>query len=116
MKNAIDWASRDKGEGSLMGKPATIVGAGGRSGTARAQMQLQQTLAETGTLVLAKPGLLVAAFAPMKFDDNGDLADDDTKRLLGSHLEEFTKWMMRLASGGEFVRHACEMDIQSAAD
>jgi NAD(P)H-dependent FMN reductase len=99
-----------------MGKPATIVGAGGRSGTARAQMQLQQTLAETGTLVLAKPGLLVAAFAPMKFDDNGDLADDDTKRLLGSHLEEFTKWMVRLASGGEFVRHACEMDIQSAAD
>jgi chromate reductase len=116
LKNAIDWASRDKGEGSLMGKPATIVGAGGRSGTARAQMQLQQTLAETGSLVLTKPGLLVAAFAPMKFDDNGDLADDDTKRLLGSHLEEFTKWMVRLASGGEFVRHACEMDIQSAAD
>ncbi len=114
LKNAIDWASRDKGEGSLMGKPATIVGAGGRSGTARAQIQLQQTLAETGSLVLAKPGLLVAAFAPMKFDDNGDLVDDETKHLLGSHLEEFTKWMARLASGGEFVRHACEMDIQSA--
>lgn len=116
LKNAIDWASRDKTEGSLMGKPATIVGAGGRSGTARAQVQLQQTLAETGSLVLAKPGLLVVAFGPMKFADNGDLADEETKRLLGSHLEEFTKWMVRLTTGGEFVRHACEMDIQSAAD
>ena len=39
MKNAIDWASRDREEGSLMGKPGTIIGAGGRTGTARAQMQ-----------------------------------------------------------------------------
>jgi len=116
LKNAINWASRDKGEGSFMGKPATIVGAGGRSGTARARVKLQQTLAETRPLVLAKPGLLVGAFALMKFDDNGDLVDDDTKRLLGSHLEEFTKWMVRLVSGGEFVRRACKMDIQSAAD
>ena len=52
----------------------------------------------------------------MKFDDNGDLVDDDTKRLLGSHPEECTKWMVRLVSGGEFVRRACKMDIQSAAD
>ena len=28
IKNAIDWASRDRGPGSLMGKPVTIVGAG----------------------------------------------------------------------------------------
>lgn len=48
LKNAIDWASRDREEGSLMGKPATIIGAGGRAGTARAQMQLLETLGETG--------------------------------------------------------------------
>ncbi|MFP6636190.1 MAG: NADPH-dependent FMN reductase, partial [Dehalococcoidia bacterium] len=29
LKNAIDWASRDREEGSLMGKPGTIIGAGG---------------------------------------------------------------------------------------
>ena len=45
LKNAIDWASRDREEGSLMGKPVTIIGSGGRAGTARAQMQLQETLA-----------------------------------------------------------------------
>ena len=44
MKNAIDWASRDREGGSLMGKPGTVIGAGGRSGTARAQMQLLETL------------------------------------------------------------------------
>lgn len=89
-----------------MGKPATIVGAGGRSGTAGARVKLQQTLTENRPLVLANPGLLVRAFAPTKFDDNGDLVYDDTKRLMGSHLEECTKWMGRLVSGGEFVRHA----------
>ena len=35
MKDAIDWASRDREEGSLMGKPGTIIGAGGRAGTSR---------------------------------------------------------------------------------
>ncbi|HAI07790.1 MAG TPA: hypothetical protein DCM17_00550, partial [Dehalococcoidia bacterium] len=50
LKNAIDWASRDREEGSLMGKPGTIIGAGGRSGTARAQMQLLETLGETSTI------------------------------------------------------------------
>ena len=50
LKNAIDWASRDRDEGSLMGKSVTIIGAGGRAGTARAQMQLHETLAETGAV------------------------------------------------------------------
>ncbi len=31
LKNAIDWASRERSEGSLMGKPVTIIGAGGRA-------------------------------------------------------------------------------------
>lgn len=35
LKNAIGWASRDRGEGSLMGKPVTMVGVGGGAGTWR---------------------------------------------------------------------------------
>ena len=62
LKNAIDWASRDREEGSLMGKPATIIGAGGRAGTARAQMQIHETLAETGAVVMVKPGVQIQAF------------------------------------------------------
>ena len=79
-----------------MGKPGTIIGAGGRSGTARAQMQRHETLAETGTIVMVKPGLLVAAFAPQTFDQDGNLTDQRTRDLLRGHLEEFTIWIMRL--------------------
>ena len=112
LKNAIDWASRDREEGSLMGKPATIIGAGGRSGTARAQSQLQQTMAETGSVLLVKPGVLIAAYSPQKFDSEGNLTDQDTRETLRGHLDEFTKWIVRLGSRREFVRYACEMDVQ----
>ena len=112
LKNAIDWASRDRKEGSLMGKPATIIGAGGRAGTARAQMQLQETLAETGSVVMVKPGLLVQAFAPPRFDSEGNLVDEETRELLRSHMDEFTKWILQLVQPREFVRYACEMDVQ----
>ena len=47
MKNAIDWASRDREEGSLMGKPGTIIGRGVRAATSRAQTQLLEALGET---------------------------------------------------------------------
>ena len=113
MKNAIDWASRDREEGSLMGKPGTIIGAGGRSGTARAQMQLLETLGETGTIVMVKPGVMIAAFAPDTFDSEGNLISPETRELLGRHLEEFAKWIYRLGPR-DFVPFACEMDIQLA--
>ena len=112
LKNAIDWASRDREEGSLMGMPATILGAGGRAGTARAQSQLQQTLAETGSLVMVKPGVLVQAFAPSRFDSEGTLIDDEIKDVLRGHLAEFSKWIFRVRTPPDFIRHACEMDIQ----
>lgn len=116
LKNAIDWASRDRKEGSLMGKPATIIGAGGRAGTARAQMQLLETLGETGSIVMVKPGVQIQAFSPMRFDSDGNLIDDEIKDLLRRHMAEFSKWISRLAQPIEFLRHACEMDIEAAGD
>ncbi len=112
LKNAIDWASRDREERSLMGKPATIIGAGGRAGTARAQMQLREILAELGSVVMVKPGVLVQAFSPARFDSEGNLVDEGTKELLRRHLDEFTKWILQLVRPREFTRYACEMDIQ----
>lgn len=111
LKNAVDWASRDRAEGSLMGKPATIIGAGGRAGTARAQMQLRETLAETGAVVMVKPGVLVAAYSPPKFNSEGNLTDEETKEILRRHLEEFAKWISRVSLRQELRRFACEMDV-----
>ena len=112
LKNAIDWASRDREPGSLMGKPMTIIGAGGRAGTARAQMQLQETLAETGSVVMVKPGVLVQAYAGRKFDSEGNLIDEEVKNLLRAHLGEFAKWTLRLVRPHEFVRYASSSSYQ----
>lgn len=99
MKNAIDWASRDREEGSLMEKPGTIIGAGGRAGTSRAQMQLLETLGETGTIVMVKPGVMISAFAPDTFDSDGNLISSQVRELLGKHMDEFAKWILRLQPG-----------------
>ncbi len=113
LKNAVDWASRDSDERSLMGKPATIIGAGGRAGTARAQMQLHETLSETGAVVMVKPGVLVSAFNPMLFNSQGDLTDDKTLQVLRQHLQEFAKWI-EMIGAREYASFACEMDVQLA--
>ena len=115
LKNAVDWASRDREPGSLMGKPTTVIGSGGRAGTARAQMQLQETLAETGSVVMIKPGVLVQAFAPPRFDSRGNLVDRETRDILREHLEKFAEWTLRFARPDQFVRYLCEMDIDPGA-
>ena len=98
IKNAIDWASRDRGPGSLMGKPVTMVGAGGMSGTAQAQMHLENVLSETGSLVMTKPGVLIAS--PWdRFDADGRLADEGTRGVIADHMRKFRDWV--LAFGGE---------------
>ena len=94
LKNAIDWASRDRGEGSLWDKPVAMMGAGGMSGTSRAQLQLQITLAETGAHVMSKPGVLVAS-AWGKFDSDGRLIDDDTRNIVKAHMDALKAWISR---------------------
>ena len=100
---------------TLMGKPATIIGAGGRAGTPRAQVQLHETLGETGALVMVKTGLQVMAFADQQFDSNGNLVGENTRELLGSHPDALVKWTMQIARLHELVSYACEMDTATAA-
>jgi chromate reductase len=102
LKNAIDWASRDGGERSLRGKPVAMMGAGGMAGTARAQLDLQHILAETGALVMVKPGVLVG-FPGEKFDSEGRLTDEETGSFLGRHLEAFAGWIERVGAPREVL-------------
>lgn len=79
LKNALDWASRPPRESVLRGKPTAIMGASpGRTGTARAQSQLRQTLVYNDTRAVQKPEVLVAN-AKSLFDDEGRLTDDTTR-------------------------------------
>lgn len=79
LKNAIDWASRPALASPLAGKPVAIMGATtGFAGTARAQQQLRDALEFPGAVVLQQPEVLVSE-AYLRFDENGELVDGETR-------------------------------------
>src|SRR5262249_2756494 len=53
LKNALDWASRPKGENALWGKPAAVVGAStGMFGAMWSQAETRKVLGASGARVL----------------------------------------------------------------
>ena len=99
LKNAIDWASRSPADSPLRGKPLAMMGAGGAMGTVRAQMHLRQILHFNGTLPLQKPEVYVSR-ASEKFDSQGNLIDEDTKKQVRALLEALYAWILRLNPQG----------------
>jgi chromate reductase, NAD(P)H dehydrogenase (quinone) len=86
LKNAIDWASRPSGRSVLAGKPTALVGTSpGPAGTGRAQLHMREILLSTKTPVLM--GSVQAGFARDRFDDNGQLVDEDIRSQLQDLLE-----------------------------
>ena len=61
LKNVIDWASRsyEGAESPLKGKFSAAVGAGGRSGAARAHVALRPILKELGCVHMPGPELQI---------------------------------------------------------
>ena len=101
LKNAIDWASRPARRSVLTGKPVAIMGAStGRGGTARAQAHLRDGLAYTNGLVLPLPEVLVD-FAGEKFDEDGNLTDQETREEIRDLLVSLAAWTRRLGTGDE---------------
>ena len=95
LKNAIDWASRPAGKSPLNRKPAAILGAAaGNAGTARAQLALRQSFVFTETYVLPRPEVLVGRAAE-KFDAEGRLTDEPTRRSLRKLLDALVEWTAR---------------------
>lgn len=85
LKNALDWASRR--ESPLVGKATAIMGASpGMAGAARAQIALRITLASVGAIAVARPQIFVAG-ARAKFDEDGNLTDDETRSYIAKLLE-----------------------------
>jgi chromate reductase len=95
LKNAIDWASRPAREAVLSGKPIGIMGAStGQGGTARAQSHLRDGLTYTNGLVLPLPEVLVG-LAGQKFDDDGNLLDEETRQYVRDLLVGLAAWTRR---------------------
>lgn len=99
LKNLIDWVSRPPAENPMRGKPAAVVGAGGRMGTVRSQLVLRQILLECGCHVMGKPELWVQ-WASRNFDDQGRLTDDPSREGLVALLEAFAGWIDATGSLG----------------
>ncbi len=91
LKNAIDWASRPYGRNSFNGKAVAVISATpGAFGGVAAQDQLKQVLLALNTRLVVTPAVIVAS-AHQKFDQQGNLTDEDTKQFLAGLLSNLTE-------------------------
>jgi chromate reductase len=87
LKNALDWASREKDNYLLNGKAAAILGAGGGMGTSRAQYHLRQVAVYLNLHMVNKPEVFCNAFAPNTFSEQGELISEPVQQNIQQQLQ-----------------------------
>lgn len=96
LKNAIDWASRPYGDNSFKGKPVAVMSASiGMLGGARAQYHLRQSFVFLDMHPINDPEIFVT-FARQKVDENGNLIDETSRKLIKELLESLVAWTRKL--------------------
>lgn len=98
LKNAIDWASRAPGPERapvIQGKPAAIMGAGGRFGTVRAQSHLRYILLHNDVKVLNKPEIMVVRSSEVT-DSEGNIVDQTVRSQVEELVNALYKWTIQL--------------------
>jgi chromate reductase len=99
LKNAIDWASRPYGDNSWEGTPAAIMGASaGNLGTARAQYHLRQVFVFLNMHAVNRPEVMISNAAE-RFDEQGNLKDENTAKHIRNLLETLVEWARQLERG-----------------
>jgi chromate reductase, NAD(P)H dehydrogenase (quinone) len=92
LKNAIDWASRPYPDNSWGGKPVAVMGASiAMAGTARSQYHLRQSFVYLDMHPINKPEVMINN-AASKFDAEGNLTDEETKKWIRQLLEALVGW------------------------
>ncbi|MDR1530041.1 MAG: NAD(P)H-dependent oxidoreductase [Burkholderiales bacterium] len=86
LKNALDWASREKDNYLLAGKTAAMMGAGGGMGTSRAQYHLRQIAVILNLRLLTQPEVFASAFGD-SFDDEGNLVNERIQGSIAQQLD-----------------------------
>lgn len=98
LKNAIDWASRPPDQ-PFNSKPAAVMGASpSKLGSARAQYHLRQCFVYLNIFAVNQPEVIVAA-ANEKFDADGRLTDEPTRKIVAQLMESLVNWTVRLKAG-----------------
>ncbi|SPE60203.1 conserved hypothetical protein [Verrucomicrobia bacterium] len=101
LKNAIDWATRPYGDSAWSGKPVAIMGASpGMLGTARAQYHLRQIFVGLNVFPINQPEVMIGNAAE-KFDAEGKLTDEPTKKRIRDLLQALTVWTQRISGSGK---------------
>jgi chromate reductase len=95
LKNAIDWASRPPDQ-AFQDKPIAIFSAAvGPLGGARVQYDLRRILTQLWGHVMPRPEVFIG-MAATKFDAEGKLTDETTRKFLGDLLTGFRDWILRM--------------------
>ena len=93
LKNALDWGSRPEGKNKWDGKPVAVIGCTPYAlGAFGAQNHLRQVLMYLNMLPLQQPEFYLGD-AGDKFDDRGDLTDEQTREKILELWAAFIQWI-----------------------
>ena len=97
LKNALDCASRPYGDNAWDGKPVAIMSAAlSMGGGVRAQYQLRQCFVFLNMDAVVQPEVAIGN-ATQRFDEQGNLTDDTSKKLIGQLLQKLVQkaWLAK---------------------
>lgn len=95
LKNVLDWASREKDNAALAGKPVAIMGSGGGMGSARAQYHLRQVSVILDLHPLNKPEVFGRAFGG-EFDAAGNVTDEKLAHKVAEQMAALKVWAEKI--------------------
>ena len=94
LKNAIDWQSRLQPM-PFVDKPIALLSAsGGPLGGARVQYDLRRILGQLYAFIMVRPEIFIGS-AATKFDAEGRLTDEPTRKVLADTMVAFREWIRR---------------------
>jgi chromate reductase len=93
LKNALDWGSRPEVKNKWKGKPTSVIGCTPYLlGAFGAQNHLRQVMMYLDMYALQQPEFYLGT-AEEKFDDKGELTDDETRKRIITHWSAFEQWI-----------------------
>jgi len=99
LKNALDWGSRPHGKNEWNGKPVAVLGCTPYNlGAFGAVHHLRQVLVYLNMQPLQQPEFYLAGAAD-KFDEQNNLKDEQTKKLIGSVWDGLLKLIRSQVQG-----------------
>ena len=96
LKNAIDWASRPRGQNSFARKPSAVIGAStGAIGTAVAQQHLRSLLSFCNSPQMNAPEAYIH-FKPGLITEDGQVTNQSTEEFFRNYMAEFSAFITRV--------------------